>query len=60
MRSDSNLLAAGTLATVQGALDEIRDKLGRGAAGAALTGWNVTKCGELRTTSRSEKPIEAE
>ena len=36
MRSDSNLLAAGTLATVQGALDEIRDKLGRSAAGHAL------------------------
>src|SRR5579859_2690865 len=36
MRSDSNLLAAGTLATVQGALDEIRDKLGRGPAGPSI------------------------
>ena len=36
MRSDSNLLAAGTLATVQGALDEIRDKLGRGGVGPAI------------------------
>ncbi|MHB8652396.1 MAG: DEAD/DEAH box helicase [Terriglobia bacterium] len=36
MRSDPNLLTAGTLATVQGALDEIRDKLGRGPAGPAV------------------------
>ncbi|HEV2232835.1 MAG TPA: DEAD/DEAH box helicase [Terriglobia bacterium] len=42
MRSDSNLLAAGTLATVQGALDEIRDKLGRGPAGPSIAARGVT------------------
>jgi DEAD/DEAH box helicase domain-containing protein len=35
---DSNALVAGTLATVQGALEEIREKLGRSGAGVSLPG----------------------